>query len=62
MAMEPFVQALGAPTLCGGVRATGGRYHAPNESIELDAFTEAVRSFVYLPDRLGDSDGVLSAR
>jgi acetylornithine deacetylase/succinyl-diaminopimelate desuccinylase-like protein len=56
--MEPFVSALGAPTLFGGVRPTGGRYHAPNEYIELEAFTQSVRGFVYLLDRLGDSAGV----
>ena len=60
--MEPFVEALGAPTLFGGVRPTGGRYHAPNEYIELDAFTESVRSFAYLLDRLGDSDESRRAR
>jgi acetylornithine deacetylase/succinyl-diaminopimelate desuccinylase-like protein len=53
--MEPFVAALGAPTLFGGIRPDGGRYHAPNEYIELDAFTPAVRFFIYLLDRLGEA-------
>lgn len=55
--MEPFVKALGAPTLFGGVRPTGGRYHAPNEFIDLEAFTQSVRSFAYLLERLGDPSG-----
>jgi len=52
--MEPFGTALGAPTLFGGIRPDGGRYHAPNEYIELDAFTPAVKFFIYLMDRLGE--------
>ena len=52
--MEPFVRALGVPTMFGGTRPTGGRYHAPNEYIELDAFAPAVRFFVHLLDRLGE--------
>ena len=51
--MEPFITALGAPTMFGGVRPTGGLYHAPNEYIEIDAFAPAVRFFAYLLDRLG---------
>ncbi len=51
--MEPFITALGAPTMFGGVRPPGGRYHAPNEYIEVDEFTPAVLFFAYLLDRLG---------
>ena len=54
--MEPFITALGAPMLFGGVRPAGGRYHAPNE-FELDAFTPAVRFGAYLLDRLGNEGG-----
>ena len=60
--MEPFVEALGAPTLFGGVRPTGGHYHAPNEFIVLDAFTESVRSFAYLLGRLGESERAPASR
>jgi acetylornithine deacetylase/succinyl-diaminopimelate desuccinylase-like protein len=54
--MEPFITALGAPTMFGGVRPPGGRYHAPNEYIEVDEFTPAVQFFAYLLDRLGADD------
>ena len=50
--MEPFMTALNAPTLFGGVRPAGGRYHAPNEYIDIEAFTPAVRFGAYLLDQL----------
>jgi len=52
--MEPFMSALGAPTMFGGIRPAGGRYHAPNEYIEIDAFALAVKFAAYLLDRLAD--------
>ncbi|MFN8622375.1 MAG: M20/M25/M40 family metallo-hydrolase [Chloroflexota bacterium] len=52
--MEPFVKALGAPTMFGGIRPLGGRYHAPDEYIEVDAFAPAVRFFAHLLERLGE--------
>ena len=54
--MAPFIEALGAPTMFGGIRPLGGRYHAPDESIEVDAFAPAVRFFAHLLERLGETD------
>ena len=53
--MEPFISALGAPAMFGGIRPAGGRYHAPNEFIELDGFAPAVRFAAYLLDRLAEA-------
>jgi acetylornithine deacetylase/succinyl-diaminopimelate desuccinylase-like protein len=60
--MAPFIEALGAPTMFGGIRPLGGRYHAPDEFIEVESFAPAVRFFAHLLERLGEaSDGDSSA-
>ena len=50
--MAPFIEALGAPTLFGGIRPLGGRYHAPDEYIEVDTFAPAVAFFAHLLEQL----------
>ena len=39
---EPFLSVLGAPTMFGGVRPSGGNAHAPNEFIEIDSLVPAI--------------------
>ncbi len=52
--MEPFIRGLGVPTMFGGVRPAGGRYHAPDEFLVVDSFAPAARFFAWLLERLGD--------
>lgn len=56
--MAPFIEGLGVPTMFGGIRPAGGRYHAPDEFIEVDAFAPAARFFAWLLERLGDEPAV----
>ena len=52
--MAPFIEALGAPTMFAGIRPLGGRYHAPDEFIEVDTFAPAVAFFAHLLERLAE--------
>jgi len=52
--MEPFIRGLGVPTMFGGIRPAGGRYHAPDEFLVVDSLAPAARFFAWLLERLGD--------
>ena len=55
--MAPFIEALGAPTMFGGIRPQGGRYHAPDEFIEVATFAPAVAFFAHLLEGLAEGAG-----
>jgi acetylornithine deacetylase/succinyl-diaminopimelate desuccinylase-like protein len=51
---EPFLGALRAPAMFGGVRPSGGNAHAPNEYIELDSLVPAICFTAHLFRRLAE--------
>lgn len=50
---EPFINALGAPTIFAGVSPSGGNVHARNEYIELSSLAPAIKFTAYLLKQLG---------
>lgn len=55
--MAPFIEGAGAPTTFGGIRPQGGRYHAPDEFIEVATFAPAVAFFAHLLEGLAEGAG-----
>ena len=51
---EPFINALGAPTIFAGISPSGGNVHAPNEYIELSSLAPAIKFTAYLLKQLGE--------
>ncbi len=51
---EPFINALGAPTIFAGISPSGGNVHAPNEYIEISTLAPAIKFTAYLLKNLGE--------
>lgn len=51
---EPFINALGAPTIFAGISPSGGNVHAPNEYIEISTLAPAIKFTAYLLKQLGE--------